>query len=241
LFEPVSIIVCTRNRPVTLRRCLESLLKIKYETFEIIIVDNAPANKETFELVSGFPFRYIREDRPGLDWARNRGISEARYDIIAFTDDDAIVDAYWLEAISNVFFKREVMAVTGYVAPAELSTASQYLFEFGYGGMSHGLYRKVFRRDKLNSQELIGASRFGVGANMAFRREIFTKIGDFDVALDVGTPSGGGGDIDMFHRVVTSGHVLMYEPSMLVWHKHRTESSLLRNKSSIMEEVLDVI
>jgi len=63
---------------------------------------------------------------------------------------------------------------------------------------------------------------------MAFRRDVFKSVGTFDVALDVGTPSNGGGDVDMFHRVVAGGLTLVYEPCALVWHMHRREWPLLR-------------
>jgi GT2 family glycosyltransferase len=75
---------------------------------------------------------------------------------------------------------------------------------------------------------LLWASNFGVGANMAFRREIFRSIGFFDPALDVGTPSGGGGDVEMFHRLVANGNTLVYEPAALVWHQHRRQAAGLR-------------
>ncbi|MCP5099547.1 MAG: glycosyltransferase [Chloroflexi bacterium] len=165
----------------------------------------------------------MREDRPGLDWARNRGIESARHEIVAFTDDDARPAINWLRAIATAFAEPEVTAVTGPVAPSELNTPTQNLFEFGYGGMSHGFERRLFRRHQLSSNGLLWASGFGVGANMAFRRSVFKEIGLFDVALDVGTVSGGGGDIEMFHRLVAAEHTLMYDPSLLVWHQHRSE------------------
>ncbi|MDZ7959633.1 MAG: glycosyltransferase [Aulosira sp. DedQUE10] len=228
--SPISVIVCTRDRTTQLERCLQSLLSLNYPNYEIIVVDNAPSNDETAKLVARLPVRYVREDRPGLDWARNRGITEARYDILAFTDDDVQVDNFWLQAITNAFAESEVMAVTGLVAPAELETLPQFLFEFDYGGMGKGFRRKMIRRDTLSEREIIWASSYGVGANMAFRRNLFAKIGFFDVALDVGTPSGGGGDIELFHRVVAQGHTLLYEPAMLVWHTHRRYFSALRQQ-----------
>jgi len=228
--QPISIVVCTRNRTKLLASCLEALLSLDYPTYEIIVVDNAPSNNDTYQLVVNLPVRYAREDRPGLDWARNRGIAEAQYPIVAFTDDDALVDRYWLQAIANTFNNSKVMAVTGYVAPAVLDTPAQKLFEFSYGGMGHGLRRKIISRQGMTDRHLIWASNFGVGANMSFRREVFDKIGLFDPALDVGTPSCGGGDIEMFHRLVAQGHMLVYEPNMLIWHKHREQIPALRKQ-----------
>jgi glycosyltransferase involved in cell wall biosynthesis len=231
--EPISIIVCTRNRTQYLKHCLQALLELDYPNYEIIVVDNAPSNDDTFQLAQQLPVRYVREDRPGLDWARNRGIAEARYNIVAFTDDDAQVDRYWLNAINHAFAEPEVMAVTGYVAPAELETNAQCLFEFDYGGMGHGFQRRVIQRNHLSDRDLLWASSFGVGVNMAFRREVFAQIGPFDVALDVGTPSHGAGDVEMFHRLVAQGYTLVYEPSMLVWHTHR------RHRAALHQQIYD--
>jgi hypothetical protein len=95
--------------------------------------------------------------------------------------------------------------------------------------MNHGFERRVKRRAQLTEQKLLWASGYGVGANMALRRSHLAKIGSFDVALDVGTPSGGGGDVEMFHRVVARGGTLVYEPAALVWHQHRPgEDDLLK-------------
>jgi glycosyltransferase involved in cell wall biosynthesis len=227
----VSIVVCTRNRPEHLARCLDALLALDYpeEAREIIVVDNASTDTRTADLVAGRPIRYVREERPGLNWARNRGITSAQFELIAFTDDDARPDRTWLRAIADAFADTSVSAATGLVAPVELDTEAQVQFELGYGGMGHGF---AFRAHRWNAEtrasEVLWASSFGVGATMAFRREVFDAVGPFDVALDVGTPSNGGGDVEMFHRVVASGRTLVYEPSALVWHTHRREWSSLR-------------
>lgn len=228
--EPISIVVCTRNRTAYLQHCLEALVALPYPTFEIVVVDNAPTNDDTYQLTTRFPVRYVRENRPGLDWARNRGIAEARYDLIAFTDDDARVDPLWLQAIGTAFQQPEVMGVTGYVAPAALETRAQRIFEFHYGGMGHGYEHRLIRGRALTMLQLMWASSFGVGANMAFRKQVFASIGLFDTALDVGTPSGGGGDVEMLHRLVARGHTLAYTPEAIVWHTHRREMAALRKQ-----------
>jgi glycosyltransferase involved in cell wall biosynthesis len=228
--EGISIVVCTRNRTAQLSTCLNTLLALDYSNYEIIIVDNAPSDNATHDITAALPVRYVREDRPGLDWARNRGIKEARYDIIAFTDDDVRVDPYWLQSIAKTFFNKEVMGASGYVAPAELETKPQQVFELQYGGMGHGFKRRVLSKKTLSTKQLLWASNFGIGANMAFRKEVFQKIGDFDTALDVGTPSHGGGDVEMFHRLVRKGHLFVYEPSMLIWHYHRRDEKALRKQ-----------
>jgi glycosyltransferase involved in cell wall biosynthesis len=224
---PISVVVCTRDRTDSLKCCLQALLALDYAHYEIIVVDNVPCNDDTARFVARLPVRYVREERPGLNWARNRGIAEASYDIIAFTDDDARPDRGWLRAIAYAFTEAEVMAVTGLVAPAELETMAQIRFEYGYG-MGCGLQRRTTRRDLLTNRELLWAKDFGTGANMAFRHKLFAELGPFDVALGVGTPSGGSGDIEMLHRLVAQGYTLVYEPAALVWHTHRRDAASLR-------------
>ena len=224
---PISVVICTRDRTDLLKGALEAILAIDYPHHEIIVIDNAPAKTSTAELVAGLPVRYVKEERPGLDWARNRGIAEARHEIIAFTDDDVRPDRGWLRGIAAGFADPEIMAVSGLVAAAELETVAQQQFELIYGGMLQYLDSRKFNGSELSVQELLWGSKYGVGANMAFRRQVFEAAGNFDVALDVGTATRGGGDIEMFHRILAKGYATFYEPRALVWHLHRRSDKAL--------------
>ncbi|MEG4342340.1 glycosyltransferase [Microcoleus sp. A003_D6] len=224
---PISVVICTRDRTDLLKGALEAILAIDYPHREIIVIDNAPSNSSTAELVARLPVRYVKEERPGLDWARNRGIAEARHEIIAFTDDDVRPDRGWLRGIAAGFADPEIMAVSGLVAPAELETEAQIQFEFGYGGMLQYLHSFKVDGSKLSARELLWSSAYGVGANMAFRRQVFAEVGTFDPALDVGTPTRGAGDIEMFHRILAKGYSTFYEPRAFVWHVHRRSGEAL--------------
>ncbi len=169
-----------------------------------------------------------------MDWARNRAIVEARSEIIAYTDDDVVVDPNWVSALAAVFAQEpDVMAVTGLVVPYELETNAQTLFEKDHG-FGRGFRRKWYRADTKKNRRIArthgGIGKVGTGANMAYRRELFENIGFFDPALDVGTPTNGGGDIDMFFRVIKEGYTLLYEPSAMVRHVHRREDKDLRKQ-----------
>jgi hypothetical protein len=72
--------------------------------------------------------------------------------------------------------------------------------------------------------------KFGTGANMAYRRCLFDQIGNFDPAFDVGTVTNGGGDLEMFFRVLKEGYTLVYEPSAIVRHCHRRSYAQLRTQ-----------
>jgi GT2 family glycosyltransferase len=221
----VTVAVCTRDRPQDLACCLEALGALRYPALELLVVDNAPATGDTEHLVLARPgVRYVREARPGLDWARNRAIAEATGDILAFTDDDVVVEPGWVAALAAVFRDDpRVAAVTGLVLPLELETPAQRLFEdyrsFGRGGariraeMAPGTGSVAARYGATGS--------FGTGANMAFRRRLFDELGGFDPCLGAGMPTRGGDDLDMLFRVLKAGHALVYEPTAVVRHRHR--------------------
>ncbi len=227
----ITVAVCTRNRTKDVAQCLDAISNLDYTNLDILVIDNAPSDDNTQLLLkNNYPnMRYIREPRPGLNWARNRAIVESRGEIIAFTDDDVMVDKRWVNELANLFVENlEVMAVTGLVVPYELETKSQVLFEI-YGGFGRGFERKWFRtRGKKVPWTLLGAGQFGTGANMAYRRCIFNEIGYFDPALDVGTVTNGGGDLEMFFRILKEGHTLVYEPGAFVRHRHRRNYAELR-------------
>jgi O-antigen biosynthesis protein len=237
----VTIAVCTRDRVADLALCLDALQPIDYPDLEILVIDNAPSQDATQRLIAQqYPHvRYICEPRPGLNWARNRAIVESQCDIVAYADDDVVVDASWVQALAQVFGEYpEVMAVTGLVVPYELETDAQVLFEMN-GGFGKGFERQRYyvpKGDKIPWYRL-GTGNFGTGANMAYRRSVFAEIGGFNPALDVGTVTNGAGDLEMFFRVLKAGHPLVYEPQAIIRHRHRREyaqlKSQLRNNGSV--------
>jgi len=206
----VTVAVCTRDRASHLAECLDSLRALNYPALDLLLVDNAPSTEATRLLVCNeYPdIRYVLEPRPGLDWARNRALHEARGEMIAYTDDDVIVEPGWIKAMVPVFFDdAEVMAVTGLVVPYELDTEARVLFE-RRGGFGRGFMQRTYGKERQGGSRVARrharAFEMGTGANMAFRRDIFTRIGPFDTALDVGTVTEGGGDLEMFFRVLKS-------------------------------------
>jgi len=229
----VTVAVCTRDRVDHLERCLSAIERLTYPRLDVLVIDNAPGTAAAERLVRDkFTWvRYIVEPRPGLDWARNRAIREAYGDILAFTDDDVAVTPGWIDAVVRVFAEDvRIMAVTGLVIPYELETEAQILFE-RYGGFQKGFQRKtVFLQGGKNRfhKSHLAAGDLGTGANMAFRRSLFDVIGGFDPALDAGTVTGGGGDLEIFFRTVQEGFVLVYEPKAVVRHCHRREYNELK-------------
>ena len=217
----ISVAVCTRNRHHSIGATLASLQRQRYADYEVMVIDNAPSDDATERVVrEQHPnVRYILEPHTGLDNARNRAMREARGEIVAFIDDDAIADPGWLQGLAPLFDDPQVLCATGLVAPAQLETAGQDLFErYGY---SKGFRRVIFRLDA--PPPIPGfpyKGYIGTGCNCALRRDTLELVGAFDPRLDMGTPVPGGGDHDMFARIIRAGYTLVYDPAPVVFHQH---------------------
>ncbi len=220
-----SVVVCTHDRPIDLASCLRGLARLAADGYEVIVVDSSPSNDSAAKLVASCPeILYLYEPQQGLNVARNRGLRTASGEIVAFTDDDAVVDKGWLPALLSNFQDPLVGVVTGITLPLELETEAQIWFEQNHG-FGRGFVRKQFDTTNLNP---LAAGRVGAGVNMAIRRDIVKDVGYFDEALDVGTPSQSGGDQEFFYRVLARGYRIVYEPRALVWHRHRKDWQAFR-------------
>lgn len=238
-FPSLTVAICTKDRPDNVQRCLNSLLALQQSTldqqpkFEILIVDNAPSDKRTHDLIKTMPtVRYTLEPKPGLNFARNRALQEATGELLSFLDDDVMVDRCWLAGLHEAWAENpDAGGFTGLVLPYELETDAQIIFE-RRGGFRRGFEKLRYHGSTQEGNPLYpcGAGVFGAGCNMTFRREILLELGGFDEALDTGAPLPGGGDLDIFYRVVRANYPLVYEPSYLVYHQHRQEIEKLKRQ-----------
>ena len=227
-----SIVICTRERPVSLSRCLRSIQKLSHPPDEILVVDNAPSSGAVKQLVSRTSgVRYVLEPLPGLSRARNAGIRCSTGDIIIFTDDDVEVHPDWLTRLLQSFDDPKVMAVTGLVLPAELETEAQMIFEKILGYLNKGYLPKTFDNRFFEETKSVGvpAWEVGAGANMAFRRMIFESAGNFDERLGAGA-SGCSEDSELWYRILAEGWFCRYEPTAVVHHYHRREMDGLKQQ-----------
>ena len=232
----ITVIVCTRDRPDSLARLLDSLVTLDYPDMDVVVVDNAHRTTATVELVSAIAdprIRYVAEPRAGLSCARNTGARHATGRILAFTDDDVVVDAQWLRRLALAFTRApRVGCVTGLVLTAELETPAQYHFD-GKVNWGSNFRPELFDLGENRRDDPVfpyGAGQFGTGANFATTREALAAVGGFDEALGAGTPARGGEDLDFFARTILGGFTLAYEPGALVWHSHRRDGRALRRQ-----------
>jgi glycosyltransferase involved in cell wall biosynthesis len=224
----VSVVVCTRNRSLHLKKCLSSLFQQHCLPAEIIVVDNAPLDGETKKVVDEFAHViYHKEPKPGLDIARNTGARLARYPVIAYTDDDVLVDSLWTYRIWEGFLDPKVSALTGLVIAASLETESQQIFE-AHWGFNKG-YKDIYFGQEFLKQSAPGVWVIGAGANMAFRKTLIEAVGYFDERLDVGA-AGCSGDSEIWYRILAAGFSIQYNPRAVVYHEHRQEITALHKQ-----------
>ncbi len=233
-----AVIVATIGRLDALERALESLAAMRCEQFEVIVVDNRPAETGTRELVErlarSMALRYVAEPRQGLAIARNTGMAAAATaEFVAFTDDDVVVDPGWLSWLLAPFCEPAVQAVTGMVLPLRLDSAEQKRFE-KYAGFGKGVVQERYDLTANRADDRLlypfWGGMFGSGNSMAFRRAAIIAAGGFDAALGAGTATGGGEDIAAFTDVILGGGQLVYEPRSICWHEHRASEEALRRQ-----------
>lgn len=206
-----TVVVSTRNRGVMIEPALRSLMALDHRAFEIVVIDQS-SDDNTGELVRSVSeadarIRYVRTEQVGLSRGRNAGIVAGRGDVIAFTDDDCVVDRGWLGAIEAEMRDAAVAGVFGRVLPDEHRGRSGIDLAF---------------KDSQERAEYAGRAipwHIGHGANMAFRRADLIDLGGFDEVLGAGGPLPSHEDGDMSYRMLASGRRLVFSPASLVYHR----------------------
>ncbi len=228
----VAVVVCTRDRPEQLRRCLRAVRALDRRPDELVVVDNAPRDDSTRRVAEEEGAVYVLEPRPGLSHARNAGIAATGADVIAFTDDDAVVHPGWLGRLLAGFRSPDVMAVTGLVLPGALDTEAHRIFEDVVGGFGQGFRAwevgpEWFHRHRRRTPHVW---RLGAGASVAFRRSAFDRVGGFDTRLGAGA-AGCSEDSELWYRLLAGGWRCRYEPWAVAYHYHRDSLPELRRQA----------
>jgi len=214
----ISIILCTHNRAELLGPCLELLLGQKgHSSYEIIVVDNASTDN-TAEVIRDFfksdpQGRLVHEFEPeiGKSYALNRALKLARGGILLFTDDDVLVGTDWVNNMADAFKANDADGVGGKILP-EWKTERPEWF-------SRALYPNLALIDYGDDTFVINNDRPYYGANMAFRRLVFEKIGNFKTHLGrKGKLLLGNEDTELCKRAMKAGFRLIYNPNACVHH-----------------------
>jgi len=223
----ISIIICTYNRSKLLRQCIESvegLIVPEGLSWEVLIVDNNSTDDtksaaEYMQKSGKLNTRYVFEKKQGLSFARNKGVAEAGGGIVAFIDDDSVVDKGWLKAIIETFSKYGADCVGGRISPLDWPKKVPAWF-------NEELYKYTGIYDQGDKViELSGPFALPYGGNAAYKKGVFTKAGLFDTGLGrVGKGSVyGGEEQELEQKIIKSGGKIFYQPGAIVYHPLRPE------------------
>ncbi|HKD66911.1 MAG TPA: glycosyltransferase, partial [Candidatus Binataceae bacterium] len=199
----VSVVICAYNAERTIGPCLESLRKLDYPNYEVVVVDDG-SRDATAEIATRFPeFRLIRQPNKGLSVARNVGMQAALGEFIAYTDSDCVVDPHWLTFMIGAMTANRFDACGGpNYAPHE-EGRTEACVSASPGAPCHVLTAED-RAEHL------------AGCNMVFRKTVLQRIGGFDPQF-----TAAGDDVDICWRALDEGFVLGFSPAAFVWHFRR--------------------
>ena len=205
----VSIVIPTYARPERLRECLAALARqtMPADTFEIVVVDDGspqPVVPPAATTLAGSTFRIIRQPNAGPSAARNRGVAEARGELIAFTDDDCLPTPTWLESLVTAHRQSPDALVGGItlngLTDDVFATTSQMIIDLVY--------------EHFNTDE--ASAYFLTSNNMLCSLAAYSELGGFDASF----PRPGAEDRDFCDRWWTSGRPLRLVPAARIEHRH---------------------
>lgn len=203
-FPRVSVVIATFNGARTLTNALESVTRLNYPDYEVILVDDGSVDT-TPEIAARFAsVRYLRQENMGLSAARNAGIRAATGEIVAFTDDDCRADEDWLYYLVGDLQRWDSAGIGGHnlLPPEDSSVAAAVVVS--PGGPAHVM---------LSDTE----AEHIPGCNMAFYKWALEEIGMFDPIY-----RKAGDDVDVCWRIQDCNHRIGFSPAGFVWHYRRS-------------------
>lgn len=226
LYKPsvdITVAICTFNRAVSLAGTLATAAALKVPpglTWEILVVDNN-SRDETRRVCEGFarrlPLRYVREERQGLSYARNRALKECRGALLVFTDDDVRLDEKWLERYWNASSAHpEADFFGGRILPLWPNGRPRWMKDESLPLISGLLVRFDLGPE---SRALEVGDPLPYGASFAIRRRLFERVAPFRIDLGVsGSVPGRGEEAEYLGRSLEAGSKGTYVAGALCWH-----------------------
>ena len=205
----VSIVIPTYARPERLRQCLSALAAqtMPADAFEVVVVDDGSPQPVEVSAASGASapaIRVIRQQNAGPSAARNRGVQEARGELVALTDDDCLPRPDWLEALVAAHRQCPDALVGGLTVNGLLddvfATTSQLIIDLVY---------EHFNADAASAY-------FLASNNVLCSRAAYAHLGGFDATF----PRAGAEDRDFCDRWRASGRPLRLVPAAMLEHRH---------------------
>lgn len=211
----VTVVICTRNRPGDLRKCLQAVAQLDPGADEVLVVDNTAGERETERVAQEFGVRYTVEKTPGLSRARNRGMAESSSEIVAYLDDDAAPEAHWLEFLLEPFADQAIAVVTGRIFTPQSLPADR----------DQEAPRFLSNKDP-RWFETVAFGGLGLGSNMALRKAACGGRDIFDERLGRGAPFQIAEEFYAFATLLSRGYSAVYIPGAIVFHPPLTRGSI---------------
>lgn len=198
----ISVVICSRNGSLTIRECLEGVMKLNYPSYEVIVINDGSTDA-TPQIASEFDVKLISTANNGLSAARNHGAKVAKGEIISYIDDDAIPDPDWLLFLAMSFINKPYVAVGGpNIAPNNVSLIAECV-DHSPGSPSHVLITDM-------------EAEHIPGCNFSIRKKALEELGGFDTQFRT-----AGDDVDLCWRITDAGWKIGFSPGAMVWHHRR--------------------
>jgi glycosyltransferase involved in cell wall biosynthesis len=207
----VSVVICTFNRSAQLGRALDALLaQTGGVDYEVVLVDNNSTDATRAvvaeRLSRSHRLRYFFEARQGIPYARNTGLRATRAPIVAYTDDDVMVGPEWVATVKRLFDENpDIDMLGGRVRPIWPADVPSWVTPQQLGPFALGE-----RGDAPIVVSADNAAPCLVGANFAFRRSVFERVGAFDPAY----PRSQDREIQL--RLWEAGGRGLYAPELVI-------------------------
>lgn len=206
----VAVVIATRDRPRLLQATLAATAPCLRQGDEFIVVDSASRDPEVGDIARQAGAKVVRCDQPGACRARNAGFRASSSPVVAFTDDDCLPQAGWIEAVAQAFETHPHLAfLTGRVVPGNTDQGQRRR------GVPLSTVTATVARDLSANDDL---DDLGHGGNMAWSRQALDRLGGFDEVMGPGAPLRAAEDHDAFLRAISMGMEGRFEPAAVVVH-----------------------
>lgn len=212
----ITVVVCTRDRLRLLESCLVAVLRQTYPRFDVLVVDNGTACHAR-EICERLGVQWLLAPVPGLTRARNIGVRAAHGELIAFIDDDSIVEDGWLDALVAAFVATDAAAVSGKVRYMHAIDDTRGMS----GQEADGQFVRapaIFDRTTPGWFVLACFGGMGDGGNMAFRRSALLDGLQFDERIGRGSLLDSGDEHVLFAKMIARGLRIVHAPEAVVRH-----------------------
>jgi len=199
----VSLIIPVFNEEKYITLCLESLEKQIEKPNEIIIVDNN-CTDNTINIVKKYkkilPIKIVKEKKKGVVFAKNKGFSKAKGDILARCDADSILPKNWIKKIKEDFSKNKIDGLTGPII----------FYDFF---LKTSFFSKIY----LILMKILQKGETLLGPNMAISKKIWEKIKK-EVCFD---EKNIHEDIDLSLHILKNNGKIIYDFNLIVYASSR--------------------